>query len=82
VPTKDKLINAANKQTFHTIGTGNLHITVPNRDSVTSMMLKKMLYTPDIAAMLVSIRCINNVVYYNPLALGRYPTHIIITHPL
>src|SRR5882724_5567290 len=52
-PTADKLINVANQQSFRAVGTGNLHITVPNGKSTTPIMLKKVLYTPEIATTLV-----------------------------
>ena len=70
-PTEAKLINAANKQTFCTISTGDLCITVPNSDSVTPMMLKNVLYTPDIAATLISIGCIDNTGYLTTFGKGE-----------
>jgi len=62
-PTTDKLINAANQQSFHAVSTGNLHITVPNGESTTPIMLKNMLYAPEIATTLVSIGHIDNAGY-------------------
>jgi len=74
-PTTDKLINATNQQSFHAVSTGNLHITVPNGKSTTPIMLKNVLYTPEIATTLVSIRCIDNAGYLTTFGGGICSIH-------
>jgi len=58
-----KLINAANQCTFRAIGQGDLPIHVPNGQSFSNITLQDVLYTPDIAQTLISIRLINDAGY-------------------
>ena len=50
---------AANKQTFSTIGKGNLVIDVPNKNGITKFWLQDILYLPEVAYTLVSVRCLD-----------------------
>jgi hypothetical protein len=48
-------ITIANKRTFYTVGTGDLHIEVSNRSRLTPILLKDALHMPDIGLTVVSI---------------------------
>jgi len=74
-PTTDKLINATNQQSFHAVSTGNLHITIPNDKSTTPIMLKNVLYAPEIATTSVSIGCIDNAGYLTTFRGGTCTIH-------
>jgi len=50
-----RLFRAANKQTFSTIGRGDLVINVPNGDEFTQLCLKGVLFSPNVEYTLVSI---------------------------
>jgi hypothetical protein len=50
-----RLFRAANKQTFSTIGRGDLIVNVPNGMDFTQLRLKGVLYSPNIKYTLVSI---------------------------
>ena len=53
--TSPQSFKAANKQSFSTIGKGDLVINVPNGDSFTKLQLTDMQYSPNVAYTLVSI---------------------------
>ena len=53
-------ITATNKHIFYAIGTGDLQIDVPNRQSTTPVTLHDTLHTPDMALTIVSISQIVN----------------------
>ena len=48
-------ISAANKHLFNAIGLGDLKLEVPNGKSVTNIILKEVLYTPDITMTLIAM---------------------------
>ncbi len=48
-------ITAADKQVFYAVGLGDLQIEVPNGESSSSVILKDVLHTPDMALTIVSI---------------------------
>jgi hypothetical protein len=48
-------ITAANKQTFHAVGMGDLPIDVPNGASSTRVVLRDVLHAPDLGLTVVSI---------------------------
>jgi len=58
-----KPINAANQLMFCAIRSGNLPIHVPNGPNFSNIMLRDVLYTPDITQTLVSIGLIDNARY-------------------
>ena len=58
-----KPISAANKHLFNAMGQGNLKLEVPNGKSVTNIMLKEVLYTPDIMVTLIAIGHIDQAGY-------------------
>ena len=53
--TSPRPFKAANKQTFSTIGKGDLVIDIPNGDTVTKLRLTDVQYSPNVAYTLVSI---------------------------
>jgi hypothetical protein len=53
--TSPRSFKAANKQSFSTIGKGDLVINVPNGDSFTKLRLTDVQYSPNVAYTLVSI---------------------------
>jgi hypothetical protein len=58
-----KSINAVNKHTFQAVGRGNLTAQVPNGGSATTIMLKDVLYAPDITVTLISVSRIDTTGY-------------------
>ena len=50
-----QLFRAANKQTFSTIGRGDMVIDIPNGDDSSQLRLKNVLYSPNVEYTLVSI---------------------------
>jgi hypothetical protein len=50
---------------------GDIAITVPNGDSVTKMKLTKVLYTPDVGFVLISIGRIDDAGYFATFSGGR-----------
>jgi len=48
-------IAVADKRLFYAQGMGDLHITVPNGESSTPMLLKDVLYAPDMGLTIVFI---------------------------
>ena len=52
---KTRHFRAANKQTFSTIGKGNLVIDVPNKNGITKFQLQDILYLPEVVYTLVSV---------------------------
>jgi len=56
-------IVATNKQVFYAIGTGNLWIEVPHGKSSTSIILKDVLYAPEMGHTIVSINHITKACY-------------------
>ena len=50
---------AANKQTFSTIGKGELVFDIPNNSGTTQFWLQEVLYSPEVLYMLVSIGCLD-----------------------
>ena len=60
VPIIPKSITAADKWYFQAIGKEDLCIKIPNGLSTTMILLKDILYCPDMGLMLVSIRKITN----------------------
>ena len=48
-----------NKQTFSTIGKGDLIIDIPIDDGTTEFRLQEVLYSPEVVYMLVSIGCLD-----------------------
>jgi len=53
--TSPRPFKAANKQTFSTIGKGDLVVNVPNGDTFTKLRLTDVQYSPNVAYTLVSI---------------------------
>ena len=53
--TPPRSFKAANKQSFNTIGKGDLVIDIPNGNSFTKLRLRDVQYTPNVAYTLVSI---------------------------
>jgi hypothetical protein len=58
-----RLITAANKGTFYTIGTGDLRIDVPNGKGTTPVILHDTLHAPEMALTIVSIGRITDAGY-------------------
>ena len=52
---KTRHFQAANKQTFSTIRKGNLVINIPNENGIMKFQLQDILYSPEVAYMLVSV---------------------------
>lgn len=55
VQTAPKSITAANKQSFQAIGKGDLQIQIPDGKNTTVILLKDVLYCPDIGVTLIPI---------------------------
>ncbi|PPQ88011.1 hypothetical protein CVT25_001094 [Psilocybe cyanescens] len=51
-------ITTADKQVFHAIGKGDLWVRVPNGQTTTTILLKDVLYAPDMGLTIISISCI------------------------
>lgn len=51
-----KIMNTANKQSFHAIGKGDIMIEVPNSTKTSKLKLTKVLYSLEVSYSLVSIR--------------------------
>ena len=58
-----KLITAADKRYFQAIGKGDLQIRTPNGTIATTILLKDVLYCPDMGLTLISIRKITATEY-------------------
>jgi hypothetical protein len=58
-----KSITAADKRLFQAIGKGDLRIKIPNGKTTTSMLLKDVLYSPDLGLTLISISKITDANY-------------------
>ena len=48
-------IQAADKRTFHAIGKGDMHIEIPNEGRTTTILLKDVLYAPNMGLTIISI---------------------------
>src|SRR5277367_5895764 len=55
VSIQKKVLTAADGGTFEAIGKGDMHITIPNNKTTTRILLKDVLYAPQMGIMLVSI---------------------------
>ena len=55
VPIQTKVLTAANGGTFDATGKGYMHISMPNRQSTTRILLKDVLYAPKIGITLILI---------------------------
>jgi hypothetical protein len=51
-------ITAADKHVFHAIGKGDMHIQIPNGKTCTTVLLKDVLYAPDMGLTIISISCV------------------------
>jgi len=69
--TSPRSFKAANKQTFSTIGKGDLVIDVPNGDTFTKLRLTDMQYSPNVAYTLVSIGRLDDEGYTAKFGKGR-----------
>jgi len=54
-PIPSKLIKAADNLVFHGNAMGNMHISIPNGKKTSHVILKDILYCPNITFMLVSL---------------------------
>ncbi|TFK16356.1 hypothetical protein FA15DRAFT_607505, partial [Coprinopsis marcescibilis] len=52
---KPQPITAANKRVFHAMGQGDMQIEIPNGPTTTTILLKDVLYAPDMAMTVVSV---------------------------
>src|ERR1700678_195681 len=52
---KSRPIQAADKRTFHVIGKGDMYIKIPNEGKTTTILLKDVLYAPDMGLTIISI---------------------------
>jgi hypothetical protein len=57
-------ICAANLKMFQAISMGNMYVTVPNRRSSSTCLLKNVLHAPSMSAILVSLGCLDNAGLY------------------
>ena len=55
VPIQTKVLTVANRGTFNATGKGDMHISMPNRQYTTRILLKDVLYAPKIGVTLISI---------------------------
>jgi len=46
-------ITAADKRIFHTIGKGDMQVEVPNSNKTTTILLKDILYAPDMGITII-----------------------------
>src|SRR6202522_2828228 len=63
IPIQRKVLTAADGGHFEAIGKGDMHITMPNRKSTTRILLKDVLYAPNMGVTLVSIGKIDSASY-------------------
>ena len=56
-------ITAADKRVFHTTGKGDMRVEVPNGNTTTTILLKGVLYAPDMGITIVSISHIASAGY-------------------
>jgi hypothetical protein len=54
---EERSITAADKQLFKAIGIGNIRVQIPNGKNTTTILLKDVLYAPNLGLTLVSISC-------------------------
>lgn len=75
-PIKPCPLRAANHQSFHAVGKGDITIDVPNgQNQMSSIHLKNILYSPDAGYMLVSIGRLDNDGYSTTFSKGRCVIH-------
>src|SRR5271168_88594 len=63
IPIQRKVLTAADGGHFEAIGKGDMHITMPNGKSTTRILLKDVLYAPNMGVTLVSIGKIDSAGY-------------------
>src|SRR5271168_663351 len=54
-PIASRPIQAADKRVFHAHGKGDMRIQIPNNGSTTTIILKDVLYAPDMGLTIISI---------------------------
>jgi hypothetical protein len=64
-------LTAANKESFMAHGIGDVIVSVPDGDKMNTIRLTRVLYTPNIGFMLVSIGRINNSGFFSTFSAGR-----------
>lgn len=62
-PITSRPITAADKRVFHATGKGDMRIEVPNGNTTTTILLKDVLYAPDMGITIVSISRIASAGY-------------------
>ncbi|KAG1784720.1 uncharacterized protein HD556DRAFT_1216369, partial [Suillus plorans] len=70
-PIPPKPFTAANKQSFNTVGTGEMVIEVPNGVDASKLRLTEVLYSPEVGYTLVSIRQLDELGYSATFADGQ-----------
>jgi hypothetical protein len=79
-------LHAANKQQFHAVSTGQIHVSTPNGHGTSELMLDDVLHAPSITYTLVSLGMLNSQGYHIELE-GRHmnifsPEQELVAHIL
>jgi hypothetical protein len=67
-----KSFQAANQQNFTTVGIGEMIVDVPNSINISQLKLTKVLYSPEVGYILVSISCLDENGFLVTFANGKY----------
>ncbi|KAL5478633.1 hypothetical protein ACEPAI_2819 [Sanghuangporus weigelae] len=66
-----KLLRAANRQPFHTVGEGTIEIELPNGDSASKVQLKDVWYSPRVTSTLISVGRLDSMGHESTFGNGK-----------